>query len=124
MLAAWLAAFAMLLQAQGKGYQCEHGYQERCSDGKYHASDGSAQPDTCDNDHFEKDGKTEKPDSHKCHCEVASTDADHCPPGGLKKNYADMPHCDTSCRDEACACVNKCDANDVTPPTPKKKRGK
>src|SRR5712675_2433537 len=56
----------------------------RCPDGHFYSSNGQVQPDSCSNAMFNKDG-TRNEHAHDCKCAMATTDADHCPPGGLAR---------------------------------------
>jgi hypothetical protein len=69
-----------------------NGRDVRCSDGHYHAPDGTIQPDTC---------ATHEGDTHPCQCERATK----CGSGG--PNLATEPgsKCQTYCRKNACTCV-------------------
>ena len=76
---------------QGSCYQ--DGHEVRCSDGRYHAPDGSVQPDLCSN--YEKD-------THPCECLRATV----CPKdGGPNRGMTPGPKCQTHCRNDACGCV-------------------
>lgn len=82
------------------------GKDTKCSDGEFRDWQGNKQPATCDNNFTTEE-------SHRCKCMIAMTDADHCPPGGVKRDYQGMgPNCRVSCREKACLCVNQCDANE------------
>ena len=49
-----------------------------------------------------------KDNRDKCSCIIATTDREHCPPGGQSPSY-NMPECKSNCRPEDCKCVNQCD---------------
>jgi hypothetical protein len=81
-------------------YQCPDGQDHRCSDGKFHAPDGSVQPEACDN---MPKGSTEA--MHNCDCERSSASCD---------TRGDVSHpgakCQTYCRPKACKCASPCDS--------------
>lgn len=109
-------------------------------DGKLYGYYGELQPDFCDNNYYLPDGRTLKPDAEKCHCNIAMTDADHCPmndDGSTKHLSIDGGTCLVYCREKGteagadgmshCHCVLQCDsASDEdlkgihTPPAPAK----
>lgn len=91
-------------------------------DGKLYGYWGELQPDFCDNNYFLPDGKRLKPDAEKCHCNIAMTDADHCPMNddGTTHLSVDGSTCQVYCREKGteagasgmthCHCVLVCDA--------------
>jgi hypothetical protein len=91
-------------------------------DGKLYGYWGELQPEFCDNYHFMPDGKTLKPDADKCHCNIAMTDADHCPMNdeGTTHLSIDGSTCMVYCREKGtekqsggmshCHCVLVCDS--------------
>ena len=99
-------------------------------DGKFYGNWGELQPEYCDNDHFNKDGKTLKPEAEKCKCNVAmTTDQKNCPvnnKGEPIKNMVDGATCMVYCREKThCHCVDICDmAFDDKAAQPAKKGGK
>lgn len=50
-----------------------------------------------------------KDNPDKCTCRIATTDREHCPPGGQMPSYS-MPDCGSNCHPELCKCVNECDS--------------
>ena len=115
-----LPLLAQPRQGDGDDNSC-WGAQKPCQDGIYRDNQGRPQPASCDNN------STTAPE-HKCHCVIADTDADHCPPEGRPNRAHQMGSmCQTYCRDEACTCVNQCDfdgsaapAKPAPKPAPKK----
>lgn len=100
----------ILAHAQDSGWQPCWGSDKPCEDGKFRGNTGKEQPATCSNAMLNKDGSKNE-HSHDCKCMIATTDADHCPPGGIKRDYSGMgPNCSVSCREKACQCVTVCDA--------------
>jgi hypothetical protein len=87
LLAGTLATF----QARPQDEPCD-GRDVRCSDGHYHAPDGTVQPDTC---------ATHEKDSHPCECERAKV----CNGGGSNEKQEPGAKCQTYCRKKACSCI-------------------
>lgn len=98
-------------------------------DGKFYGYWGELQPEYCNNNHFQPDGKTLKPDADKCHCNVAmTTDMKDCPmndKGEPIQHYVQGFTCQVYCREkDHCHCVNICDAYVEPPESPAKGKTK